>query len=105
MADVNVQFANGVVTVSPMQTPMHGPGAITFHKVPANATWSITSVNGLAGWQQNPGNSGVYVVHDPYSSPLQSYPYTVTITDADGGTHTGPSQITNTDPPIIMNEV
>lgn len=104
MADVNVLFTNNVVSVSPLKTKMQGPGAITFHTDPANATWSITYVNGLPpAWQQG-ANGNVYVVQDPHTGPNQNYPYTVTITDAQGGTHTGPSGITATDPPMIMNE-
>ena len=102
MANVNVQFTNNQVSVSPLQTKMQGPGAITFHPAPG-ATWSITSVNGLpADWQQG-ANGNVYVVQDPHTGPNQNYTYTVTITDAQGNTHTGPSGATATDPPMIMN--
>lgn len=107
---VTVRYQNGTWNISPVQTVMHGQGAIVFQRAQGQS-WSFVSINGVpAGsppseWNQVvSGNGGILTLQDPHSS-IANYPYTVTIND-EGVQRVSPSVgVTDTDPPIIMNEV
>ena len=105
---VIVGYLNGTWSISPMQTVMHGQGAIVFQRAQGQ-NWSFVSINGVpptappTGWHQEvSGNGAVLTLTDPHLS-IANYPYTVTIDDG-GVQRVGPTGgITATDPPIIMN--
>ena len=106
---VTVGYQNGTWNISPVQTVMHGQGAIVFQRAQGQS-WSFVSINGVpagsppSGWNQVvSGNGGTLTLQDPHSS-IANYPYTITISDGQGQ-HTSGDQPTATDPPIIMNEV
>ena len=107
---VTVGYQNGTWSISPLQTVMRGQGAIVFQRVQGQS-WSFVSINGIPSteppskWNQVvSGNGGILTLQDPHSS-IAKYPYTITINDG-GVQRVSPSAgVTNTDPPIIMNEV
>jgi hypothetical protein len=92
-------------TITPRAVHMTAAGKIIFHRSPGSARWTFVRVNGIpSSWTQggNPAGS-LYTVEDP-DTPIQNYPYTITIL-YNGSEVTSPTEWIEADgPPMVMNE-
>jgi hypothetical protein len=97
---------------TPKTIHVSAPGLVILQRAPGS-TWTFQSVAGLpSGYTTTrTGNGQQLSIMDPHTAPFGvSYPFSVTVVDAQGASHTSPMMNrsaagdTGGPPPIIIND-